>query len=70
MSTSQETGDFAVQIICSPHPTEKKAWIDKILTQYITFSNDKIRMDSMFLKNWELMNKETYFLTKEKLIFI
>lgn len=24
-SISQETGDFAVQIICSPHPTEKKS---------------------------------------------
>lgn len=70
MSISQETGDFAVQIICSPHPTEKKVWIDKILTQHITFPNDKIRMDAMFLKNSGLMNKETYFLTQDKLIFV
>lgn len=51
-SISQETGDFAVQIICSPHPTEKKAWIDKILTQHITFPNDKIRMDAVFKELW------------------
>lgn len=40
--------------------------MDKILTQHITFPNDKIRMDAMFLKNCEVMNKRTYFLTKEK----
>lgn len=43
--------------------------MDKILTQHITFPNDvtyfnsayylpKIRMDAMFLKNCEVMNKE------------